>query len=228
MQETINQLYIDSQKDLENAVQRLGILPYFRSGIPGFSIEEHVNPRIWFSEEEGTWEWKGPVIQNIKCAYGKFFKNKAAYISRELFLEFANFRRDGYDMDSRYEEGLVSYRDYELYRLIEQNGPILSGDLKKIGGYSSKGKKGFDSIITRLQSGGYVLISDFVYKIDPQGNRYGWGVAEYSTPEQFYGSVFREQVYQREPLESLEKLKQHMAKIFSHIEDSEIEKFLRR
>ena len=66
MQETINQLYIDSQKDLENAVQRLGILPYFRSGIPGFSIEEHVNPRIWFSEEEGTWEWKGPVIQNIK------------------------------------------------------------------------------------------------------------------------------------------------------------------
>ena len=41
------------EKILET-VQRLGFLPFFKNGIPGFSIAEHTPPRLWFSgTEEG-------------------------------------------------------------------------------------------------------------------------------------------------------------------------------
>ena len=47
-------------------------------------------------------------------------------------------------------------------------------------------RKGFETIITRLQAQGYVIINDFVYSKDRFGHEYGWGVAEYTTPEIFF------------------------------------------
>lgn len=63
--------------------------------------------------------------------------------------------------------------------------PVMSKRLKALRNYTKGGNKGFDTQITRLQTQGYVIISDFVYIVDKNGNEYGWGVAEYSTPEQF-------------------------------------------
>ena len=57
------------EKILET-VQRLGFLPFFKNGIPGFSIAEHTPPRLWFSDtEEGPWEWKGPLARTGDCVY---------------------------------------------------------------------------------------------------------------------------------------------------------------
>ena len=89
---------IRTQKDLEKAVEEVGILPLFKNSIPGYSVEEHAHPSAWFPSEEGVWEWKGPVIRSTGCAYGKFLGNKAVFISREWFPDFANWRRDGYDL----------------------------------------------------------------------------------------------------------------------------------
>jgi len=75
---------ISTKEDLKNAVEEFGFLPYFANSIPGFSIEEHASPAIWFTDEPGAWEWKGPVIRETGCAYGKFFENKAAFIRRVL------------------------------------------------------------------------------------------------------------------------------------------------
>ena len=195
---------ISTKRDLEEAVESVGFLPYFKNQIPGFSIEEHVSPRAWFSSEEGVWEWKGPVIRETGCAYGKFFRGKAGFISRACFTDFANFRRDGYDFDARWDDGLASFREKELYDLIERNCPALSRDLKKEGDYGKNGKKGFEQLSTELQRKCYVLISDFRYDVDRDGNRRGWGNAEYATPEQFFGPAFRASVYEKTPEESLD------------------------
>ena len=72
----INDLYIRTIDDLENAVMELGILPFFMNSIRGFSIDEHVDPGIWFTGNDGPWEWKGPVINDLKCAYGKFLRRR--------------------------------------------------------------------------------------------------------------------------------------------------------
>ena len=172
---------IKSKADLRAAIREFGFLPFFENSIGGFSIEEHIAPQCWWNSETGAWsawEWKGPVIRETGCAYGKFFEKKACYISREWFADFANYRRDGYDFDARYDDGLAPYRDKRLYDLIEGNAPILSKQLKQLGNYKKGGNKGFDTSVTRLQAQGYVLISDFVYSRDKSGKTYGWGVAE--------------------------------------------------
>jgi len=219
---------IRSEKDLKDAVEELGFLPFFTNSIPGFSIEEHVSPEIWFTDEPGPWEWKGPVIRSTGCAYGKFFEHKAAYISPRFFPDFANFRRDGYDFDSRYEEGLATQRENTLYNLVSDNAPILSRNLKVLGNYRKGGAKGFDPTMLSLQSGCYVLISDFRYMTDRFGRRYGWGVAEYSTPERFMGASFTDRVYEREPEESLERILSHFQTILPGTQEEAILRFLKK
>ena len=203
-----------------------GFVPLFKNGIPGFSVAEHVHPRAWFTDEEGVWEWKGPVIRETGCAYGKFFENKAVFIRADLFTDFANYRRDGYDFDARFDDGLASYREKDLYDLLEKSAPVLSRKLRTEGGYGKDGKAGFDTLITRLQSLGYVLISDFVYDKDKNGKPYGWGVGEYSTPEKYFGPSFRKHVYGKKPAESYEILFSHLRSLFSNASDKSINKIL--
>ena len=224
---TINDIYIRTIEDLEAAVTELGFLPFFENSLTGFSIEEHVDPGIWFTGSEGPWEWKGPVIADLQCGYGKFFEKKAAYISPEWFIDFANYRRDGYDFDARFEDGLVYHGDKTMYDLIDNNAPILSKRLKHLGNYRKGGNKGFDTIINRLQAQAYVIISDFRYMIDRNGNEYGWRVAEYSTPEHFMGETFRERVYDRTPEESYERIYEHFVSILPGADEKKIRKFLK-
>ena len=220
--------YVRSKQDLIDAVEEYGIIPYFSTSIPGFSLEEHCSPAVLFSDfGDDTWAWKGPVIRATGCAYGKFFEKKSAYVSREVFLDLANYRRDGYDFDARYDDGLAPYRDKRLYDLIEGNAPILSKQLKQLGNYKKGGNKGFDTSVTRLQAQGYVLISDFVYSRDKSGKTYGWGVAEYSTPEVFMGSDFSDRVYSCSPEESCEKIATHLGRLFPQLSADKIKKFIK-
>jgi uncharacterized cupin superfamily protein len=226
---------VRTKQDLIAAVREYGILPYFATSIPGFSLEEHCSPWVLFNDtEENTWEWKGPVIRETGCAYGKFFEKKAAYVRRDLFLDLANYRRDGYDFDARYDDGLAKFQDKQLYDLIDENAPVLSKVLRRSGGYAysgrwqkTEGKKGFDTTVTRLQEQCYVIISDFVYSTDKKGNRRGWGVAEYSTPEKFMGAAFSEQVYQRSPQESYARLLEHLARLFPRAAEKDLKRFLK-
>lgn len=226
---------IRSRQDLIDAVEAFGIVPYFSTSLPGFSLEEHCPPWLLFNDtQENSWEWKGPVIRETGCAYGKFFEKKAAYVRRDLFLDLANYRRDGYDFDARYDDGLARFEDKQLYDLIDENAPVLSKTLRRSGGYAysgrwqkAEGKKGFDASIVRLQEQCYVLISDFVYTTDKAGHRRGWGVAEYSTPERFMGRDFSEHVYQRTPGESRERLLEHLHALFPQLPEQTLKKFLR-
>lgn len=218
--------YIRTKDDLIRAVNDLGFVPFFRNSIEGFSIEEHIDPKLWFTDKEGPWEWKGPVIRETGCAYGKFFEKKAVYISKEWFPDFANYRRDGYDFDARFDDELASYQDKRLFDLVDTNAPILSKNLKQLGNYRKGGNKGFDTVITRLQAECYVIISNFTYLTDKRGQEYGWGVAEYSTPERFMGSEFTQRVYQRTPGESYERIYDHLKKMLPNASEAKLKKIL--
>ncbi|MCD8353226.1 MAG: hypothetical protein LUC47_02790 [Clostridiales bacterium] len=218
---------IRTKDDLICTVQQLGILPLFQNSLHGFSVEEHVAPSAWFSDEPGVWEWKGPVIQEAGCAYGKFFEKKAAFISAEWFPDFANYRRDGYDFDARFDDGLASYKDKQLFDLVDARAPVLSKALKREGNYRKGGTTGFDTSMNRLQAQGYVVISNFVYMKDHYGKEYGWGVAEYSTPEKFFGEAFTNAVYQRQPEESFQRILEHLHMILPDASDKSLRSFLK-
>ena len=52
---------VRTKQDLISAVEEFGIVPYFSTSIPGFSLEEHCSPSVLFSDTgDDTWSWKGP------------------------------------------------------------------------------------------------------------------------------------------------------------------------
>ena len=217
---------IDSLQALSDRVEELGFLPFFRNEIPGFSIEEHTPPELWFEDRPGPWEWKGPVASADSCVYGKFFRGRAGFISREWFPAFSNYRRDGYDFDARYDDGLASHRDKAVYDVLAERGVLLSKELKRLAGYGKDGEKGFDGLITRLQMQTYVVIEDFVYAMDRQGREYGWGIARYATPEARFGTDWLEQAYREDPAAARDRIYAHLHGLFPAATEKQLRRLL--
>ena len=220
---------IKTIQDLENLIEEWGFLPFFAGRIPGFSVEELAHPSIWWATGDfRVWDWKGPAIQDLRCAYGKFFEKKAGFVSREWFPDFANYRRNGYDYEGMIDDELVSYADRRLYGLVAENEPVLSRGLKALGNYrKGSGNGSFDTIITRLQMQTFVLVNDFKYNTDRYGREYGWGVAEYATPEWFFGEEeFRAATYAREPEESFGRICEHLSRLFPGASEAELRKVI--
>lgn len=193
---------IRSAEEMEQAVCEAGFLPFFRCGIPGFSIEERIAPEYWFSDEaEGAWEWKGPVIREGHCAYGKLYNKKAGYVSLEWLPDLMNYRRSRHYAK---DEDTAALDDLVL-QVIASEGSTTVKDLRRLLGFArGRGRRraedlvdgmeeaekvSLEPILTRLMMETRVVIADFEYNIDRHGNRYGWGVARYTTPERLYGRM---------------------------------------
>ncbi len=218
---------IHSAADIVGLVQEIGFLPFFRNEIPGFSVAELCAPELWMSDDvEGPWEWKGPIARTKTCIYGKIFSGKAGYVSTDWFPDLVNYRRDGYDFDARFDDELASYKDKGIYDVVAEKGTILSRTLKEKCNYRKGGNKGFDTIITRLQMQTYVNISDFVYMKDRFGQTYGWGVACYSTPETMFGYDWVTSAYRRDPAESWERMRAHLAALLPDAPEKHLRKIL--
>lgn len=214
---------IKSANDLIELVEQCGFLPFFRNEISGFSVEEHTPPELWFSgEADGPWEWKGPAARSGRCVYGKLFRGKAGFVSLERFPELLNYRRDGYDFDARYDDGLAAFKDKELFDIVLEKKSLLSKEIKKIGGYGRDGKKGFETIITRLQMQTYIIAEDFEYMLDAHGEPYGWGVARYTTPEERFGEELVRAAYRQDPSKSKELIFECMRELLPSAEVGQI------
>ena len=72
-----------------------------------------------------------------------------------------------------------------------------------------------------------MVISDFKHETDRFGNKYGWGIAEYTTPEKLFGTKFTDKVYKSTPEESYEKIIKHFKKILPKASEEEIKKILK-
>lgn len=227
----MKQFVLQSHKDVIEAVRWYGFLPFFANEIDGFSIEEMTPARYWFTEEPGAWEWKGPAISEGDCVYGKFFAKKAGFVSNKWFPDFANVRRDGYDFEARFEDGLATHHDQYLYNLIASRHSILSKDAKILGGYMKprtssrdewKPRKGFDTEITKLQMLTYVITSNFEYEISKSGQPYGWGLSRYATPEEYLGKRFTSAVYKYTPEKSRARILKHLKQVLPEAEEASL------
>lgn len=225
---------LTSSIDVEERCLEWGFLPFFRCGIPGFSIEETIAPEYWFTDEDGAWEWKGPIIREGHCAYGKFFNRKAGFVSREWLPDWINYRRtrrlapnedaaalDDVVMQTILVEGTATIE--ELRRMLgfargREHRHIPSPEA----GVSDEEKISLDPILTRLQMEMRLVIADFEYRIDRHGNRYGWGVARYTAPESLYGP----QIADCTPAESFDRIYSHFRAMFPEVQEAVIRKFI--
>ena len=219
---------IRKKADLVRAVERFGFVPLFRNSIPGFSVEEHVAPSAWFDGGDGVWEWKGPVIRELSCAYGKFFERKAAFVSRAWFCDLANYRRDGYDFDARYDDGLARYEDKHIYDLILGHGPISAPTLRSLTGVERGKASRFEAAMTRLQMMTYMVPCDFLFPRNAQGEKkYSYGVTVFDLSERWLGEDSVRGEYKTDPRDSLQAIIEHLREVLREVNKTDILKLIR-
>ena len=136
---------IKSVPELISYINEIGFLPLFKNTIPGFSVEERTLARDWWSgdPECDPWEWREIIAATGEVAYGKFFDKKAGFISLKWLPYFANWRRDGYDFDARWEDGKAHHRSKKIMDLFEDATELFSFEAKQKAGFGKGGEKNF-------------------------------------------------------------------------------------
>ena len=122
---------LKSAKDLTDLVNEIGFLPLFNVGVPGFSVEEMTPGQWWTGLNDDPWHWREEAANEGEIIYGKMFSNRAGFVSRAWFPKFANYRRDGYDFDSRWEEGLETPRNQNIMEYAQLHPMSMTSDIKK-------------------------------------------------------------------------------------------------
>jgi hypothetical protein len=220
---------IKTVQELKNHINNVGFLPFFKGGIEGFSLEELTARDAWWSGNsiEDPWQWREEIAEEGNIAYGKLFRGKAGFISKEWFPIFASYRRDGYDFDSRYEDGLVSRRQKRIIDILNKYDIIPSYELKKLAGFGKEGEKNFEGTISELQMRTYVLIRNFRRKRNKKNEEYGWSVANYMLSEKLYGKDYVRSAYGLSANEAKAKIMGHLLKHFPGINTTEAEKLIK-
>lgn len=199
-------------------IDRTGFLPLLPTGIPGWSAEEVVDEECrYMSLPDGGWEWqlwkwKGGIIRESGCAYGKFFNGRAAFVSREWWPDFCNYRRSVFpEVEEWSVEGMI-------LQTLRENGSMIARDLRKVCGLTGTKTRGrFDACISRLEMGCRIVTEDFVYPCDRHGHDYGWGWSLLTIPEVFFGKDMCRP--DRTPEESRARMTEHFRKILPEVDD---------
>ena len=139
-------------------IQKVGFLPLLSSGVYGFSAEEVVadDCRYVVLPDGGwdwpLWKWKGPIVTDGNCVYGKFFAGKAGFISCEWWPDFYNYRRSKHPMPV---EGSI---EETILLTLQEQGSLITRELRAACGFDGpKMRSKFDGYVTRLQMGCYIV-----------------------------------------------------------------------
>ena len=221
-----NPLRIRSAEELINYINEVGFLPLFKNEIDGFSVEEHTWPNGWWSgdPEQDPWEWRAIIAGSGRVAYGKFFDKKAGFISLEWLPYFANYRRDGYDFDARYDDELASIRSKKVMDQFLNHEELFSYELKELAGFGKGGEKNFPGIVTDLQMQTYLTVKDFRCKKNKKGQEYGWAIAVYCMPEQIWGYEAVTAAYKENPEISKKRIFDRVKEVFPWATEKQIKK----
>lgn len=217
---------IHSQMGLMELIQEIGFLPLLDSGIRGYSAEEMVDEdcRYVVFPDGGwdwpLWKWKGPIVTEGDCVYGKFFAGKAGFISREWWPDFYNYRR--YSRPAPMEGSI----EETILLTLEECENLITRELRAACGFDGpKMRSKFDGYITRLQMAARIVTEDFVYPRDKHNRQYGWGWSLLTTPERLLGRDAC--LCGRTPEESYERIRRQLRTVCPEATDKQIDKIIR-
>ena len=226
-------LCLHSPDALAALVRDVGFLPLFSNDVPGFSAEERTPVDGWWTGDPASdpWEWRKLLAAEEDIAYGKFFDRKAGFVSKSWFPAFANYRRDGYDFDALFDDGLASFRAKKIMDALEPDEQarglaLMTHELKERAGLGKGGEKNFPGVLTELQMRTYLIMQDFRQRMNKRGEGYGWHIAVMATPETKWGYDFISAGYKEAPSASGERIYRHISALFPDAEDAALRKIL--
>lgn len=218
--------YINTCPELIERVHEVGFLPLLESGIKGYSAESMMAEECRYtvfpdgSWEWPLWQWKGSVIREGDCVYGKFFAGKAGFVSREWWPDLYNWRHSLYPAP---EEGSI---EDTILLILRENDSMITRQLRAACDFTGKNMRSrFDGFVGRLQMACRIVTEDFVYPTDKHGREYGFGWALLTTPERLLGKEAC--LCPRSPEESLSRMIEHMARLLPHATEKQLLKMLR-
>lgn len=217
---------IHTDVQLMERIREMGFLPLLDGGVAGFSAEEMVDEEcryVVFPDggwDWPLWKWKGTMVTEGGCVYGKFFAGKAGFVSKEWWADFYNYRRSTHPAPA---EGSI---EETILSVLWEQGSLITRELRAACGFTGRGMRSkFDAYVTRLQMGCYIVTEDFVYPRDRHNHEYGWGWSLLTTPEQLYGKEAC--LCARTPEESYQRLYQHLRTWLPDASDRQIQRLLR-
>lgn len=206
-------------------INEVGFLPLLDSGIEGFSAEDIVDEDCGYvTFPDGGWDWplwkwKGQIVTEMPCVYGKFFNKKAGFISKEWWADFCNYRR------SKYTRPDVGSIEDAIIEILRTGGSMITRELRAACGFNGTGMRSkFDGYLTRLEMATYIVTEDFVYPRDKHNREYGWGWSLLNTPEDLYGKEAC--MCDRTPEESFQRIYDHLRGILIDATDKQIRKLI--
>lgn len=220
---------ITTREQLCQLIDEVGFLPLFDSGVPGYSVMAATRAAGWWSgeQEHDPWQWRALIAAEGKIAYGKFFQKKAGFVSRAWFPALANYRRDGYDFDARYEDGLIKHSLKQIYDCFDAPGQeeifLPSFRLRALSGV----EKGFEGALASLQMQCYLTIRGMQRKRNKKGEAYGWPCSVYARAEDLFGARVIEQGYEEDPADSKKRILAHLQEILPFVPLPELERLIR-
>ena len=215
---------ISTCHEMMAAIEDLGFVPLLDGGVAGFSAEEMVDVECrYVATADGwdwpLWKWKGPIITEGDCVYGKFFNGKAGFVSRQWWTDWCNWRR------SKSKEPEPGSIDETILLTLQEHGSLITRELRAMCGFTgSKMRSRFDSYVTRLQMQCRIVTEDFIYPRDRHGREYGWGWSLLTTPERLLGRDACQ--CDRTPDESRTLIFNHLSHILPHASEAQIFKLI--
>lgn len=217
---------IHSCPELKERIGHVGFLPLLESGIDGFSAEAMMDEDCRYtplpdgSWEWKLWEWKGDAVREGECVYGKFFAQKAGFVSRAWWPDFCNWRR------SQHPAPETDTIEDVILQTLREEGSMIARKLRAACGFTGpKMRSRFDAYIARMQMACRIVTEDFVYPTDRHGREYGFGWSLLTTPEAFLGAEACHT--DRTPEESFCRMKEHMHRLLPQATDRQIDRMLR-
>ena len=203
---------LHSCPELIDYINETGFLPLLSMDINGWSAEEVVDEDCQYTRlpdggwEWPLWEWKGAILQESGCAYGKFFKDKAAFISREWWPDFCNYRRSVYPYP---EAGSIEESILDVLKKRRKPDNPRAACCVRIHG--TKDAEPFRCIYHPSGNGRLHRYRRLYLSPRSHGKEYGWGWSLLTTPETLFG---REACHpDRTPQESRERILRQLKKI---------------
>lgn len=217
---------IHSCPELIECIQQIGFLPLLESGIRSYSAEALMAEECRYTEfADGSWEWplwqwKGPVVTEGGCVYGKFFAGKAGFVSKSWWPDLFNWRRSQHPAP---EEGTI---EDAILATLDEHGSLITRELRAACGFTGKNMRSkFDGYITRLQMACRIVTEDFVYPTDKHGREYGFGWSLLTTPEALLGTDAS--LCDRTPEESYQRMFEHLQHVVPWATEKQINKILK-
>ena len=217
---------IHSATELVDFIYDVGFLPLLNSGVSGFSAEDVVDDdcRYVVYSDGGwdwpLWKWKGPIVTEGGCVYGKFFDKKAGFVSRDWWPDLYNWRRHTHPAP------VAGSVEEAILLTLREQGSLITRELRAACGFTGpKMRSRFDGYVTRLQMACRIVTQDFVYPRDKHGHEYGWGWSLLTTPEQLLGKEACQ--CPRAPQDSYQRMLEHLGHILPGATLPELTKILK-